>query len=420
MQHLGDITKLDGANVPPVDVIIGGSPCQGLSVAGKQKGLQDDRSCLFLEQIRLVKEMRNATKRTDGIERPRYLVWENVPGAFSSNKGEDFRRVLEEICKVKDERASVPRPTGGGKWRNCGCIVGDGYSIAWRVLDAKFWGTPQRRRRISLVADFRGLTAPEILFERNGLHGNIEESGEEGCGNQADTESSSYEAVGFDSYNQTDTGNVAKTLTGTHTDKDGLPLVFTIDRAAFNQGENTQFRPNISDEDVAPTLTAKGTSAVCFGVPLNFRPENMIPQEEEGATLCNGTAPGTHNGVICYDRIRRHTPLECERLQGFPDNWTDVGDYIDSKGKLRHTSDTARYKALGNSIAIPQWKWVLKRLCAFGYVRDATMASLFDGIGGFPYIWERINGKGSCLWASEIEEFCIAVTKYHFGKGEEK
>ena len=113
MQHLGDITKLDGANVPPVDVIIGGSPCQGLSVAGKQKGLQDDRSCLFLEQIRIVKEMRNATKRTDGIERPRYLVWENVPGAFSSNKGEDFRRVLEEICKVKDERASVPRPTGG-------------------------------------------------------------------------------------------------------------------------------------------------------------------------------------------------------------------------------------------------------------------------------------------------------------------
>lgn len=396
MKHLGDIKQINGATVPPVDVIIGGSPCQGLSVAGKQKGLQDDRSCLFLEQIRIVKEMRNATKRANGIERPRYLVWENVPGAFSSNKGEDFRRVLEEICKVKDERATVPRPTGGGKWRTSGCIVGDGYSIAWRVLDAKFWGTPQRRRRISLIADFRGQSAPEILFERNGLHGDIAESGEEGCGNQADTERSSIAAIGFDSYNQTDTGDVAKTLIGTHN------------------------KPNISSEDCAPTLTAKGASAVCYGVPLNFRPENMIPQEEEGATLCNGTAPGTHNGVICYNGVRRHTPLECERLQGFEDGWTDIGDYIDSKGKLRHTTDTARYKALGNSIAIPPWKWVIKRLCAFGYSRDATMASLFDGIGGFPYIWEQFNGKGSCIWASEIEDFCIAVTKYHFGKGEEK
>lgn len=212
------------------------------------------------------------------------------------------------------------------------------------------------------------------------------------------------------------TGDIAKTLIGTHTDSDGLPLVipFVIDRAAFNQGVKAQYKPKIANEDCAPTLTSKGASAVCYGVPLNFRPENMIPQKEEGATLCNGTAPGTHNGVICYNGVRRHTPLECERLQGFEDGWTDIGDYIDSKGKLRHTTDTARYKALGNSIAIPPWKWVIKRLCAFGYSRDATMASLFDGIGGFPYIWEQINGKGSCLWASEIEDFCIAVTKYHF------
>lgn len=111
--------------------------------------------------------------------------------------------------------------------------------------------------------------------------------------------------------------------------------------------------------------------------------------------------------------VRRLTPMECERLQGFPDGWTDIGEWVDSKGKKHKSADAPRYKALGNSIAIPPWKWVLKRLCAC-YERDATMASLFDGIGGFPYIWEQLNGKGSCLWASEIEEFPIAVTKLRF------
>jgi DNA (cytosine-5)-methyltransferase 1 len=124
-----------------------------------------------------------------------------------------------------------------------------------------------------------------------------------------------------------------------------------------------------------------------------------------------GERQGTEREVVCVKHIvRRLTTLECERLQGFPDGWTDIGDWTDTKGKVRKTSDSARYKALGNSIALPPWKWVIKRLCAC-YERDATMASLFDGIGGFPYIWEQINGKGSCLWASEIEEFPIAVTK---------
>lgn len=113
--------------------------------------------------------------------------------------------------------------------------------------------------------------------------------------------------------------------------------------------------------------------------------------------------------------VRRLTTLECERLQGFPDGWTDIGDYTDSNGKKKKFSDTARYKALGNSIALPPWRWVLKRLCN-QYDRFATMGSLFDGIGGFPLIWEEINGKGSCLWASEIEEFPIAVTKIRFSQ----
>ena len=130
----------------------------------------------------------------------------------------------------------------------------------------------------------------------------------------------------------------------------------------------------------------------------------------------NSGVSASHSGPIVFTQIlRRLTPLECERLQGFPDGWTDIGEWVDSKDKKHKEADAPRYKAMGNSIAIPPWKWVLKRLCAC-YERDATMASLFDGIGGFPYIWEQLNGKGSCLWASEIEEFSIAVTKVRFGE----
>lgn len=181
MKHLGDITKINGHEVPVVDVIIGGSPCQDLSVAGKRAGLDGERSGLFMEQIRLIKEIREndkASGRTDEFIRPRYMVWENVCGAFSSNKGEDFRVVLEETARVADKTAVIPRPPKG-KWQPSGCIMGDGWSIAWRVHDAQFWGVPQRRKRIALVADFGGQSAPEILFERKGLSRNIEESREQ-------------------------------------------------------------------------------------------------------------------------------------------------------------------------------------------------------------------------------------------------
>lgn len=171
MKHLGDITKIDGAEIEPVDIITFGSPCQDLSVAGKRAGLDGERSGLFMEAVRIIKEMRS---KTDG-RYPRIAVWENVPGAFSSNKGEDFRVVLEELCKVKDCNAVIPRPPKG-KWSDAGEIVGDGYSLAWRVLDAQYWGVPQRRRRIFLVADFRGERAGEILFERKGLSRNFAES----------------------------------------------------------------------------------------------------------------------------------------------------------------------------------------------------------------------------------------------------
>lgn len=164
MIHLGNISEVSGSEIEPVDIITFGSPCQDMSVAGKREGLGGNRSSLFYEAIRIIKEMREATNG----KYPRYIVWENVPGAFSSNKGEDFRAVLTEICKVKEADVSVPKPS---KWENAGRIMGEGFSIAWRLLDAQYWGVPQRRQRIYLVADFDGGSAGKILFESEGLSG---------------------------------------------------------------------------------------------------------------------------------------------------------------------------------------------------------------------------------------------------------
>ena len=176
MIHVGDITKLNGAELPPVDIICGGSPCQDLSIAGARAGLAGERSGLFMEQVRIVKEMRNESKRNSGSDmliQPRFLVWENVPGAFSSGepKGEDFRIVLEEIIRIKHGGASVPRPDTG-RWEPAGRILlGTDFSLAWRVLDAQYWGVAQRRRRIFLVADFGACAAPKILFKQDSLPG---------------------------------------------------------------------------------------------------------------------------------------------------------------------------------------------------------------------------------------------------------
>ena len=172
MIHLGDVTKVNGGEITPVDVITFGSPCQDLSVAGKRAGLKHEdkgdeettRSGLFMEAIRIIKEMRDATAN----KYPRFALWENVPGAFSSNKGEDFRVVLEEFVRIVEPTATMP-PAEKGKWAYADAIVGDGWSIAYRTLDAQYWGVPQRRRRIYLVADFRGERAAKILFERQGL-----------------------------------------------------------------------------------------------------------------------------------------------------------------------------------------------------------------------------------------------------------
>jgi DNA (cytosine-5)-methyltransferase 1 len=187
MLHVGDITKLDGAKLPRVDVICGGSPCQDLSIAGARAGLSGSRSSLFMEQVRITKEMRDADIRAGRSAlsvRPRFLVWENVPGAFSSGepRGEDFRVVLEEIVRVKFDTVSVPRPDAG-VWRSAGGIVlGNTFSLAWRVLNAEYWGVAQRRRRIFLIADFAARSALQILFEPESLPGYPAPSGGTGQG----------------------------------------------------------------------------------------------------------------------------------------------------------------------------------------------------------------------------------------------
>jgi len=247
IKHYGDISCMSGSKIEPVDIITFGSPCQDLSIAGKRDGLDGKRSSLFYEAIRIVKEMRCAT---DG-KKPRYIVWENVPGAFSSNKGEDFRCVLEGICHIKDETLSVPK---ADKWKQAGSIMGDDFSLAWRVLDAQYWGVPQRRKRIFLVADFAGGGAGEILFKSEGLSGYSKESIHSWQGTARNTTGSTGEAgticLNDQGGNRMD---VTEDITCTLRAKSNHPPC-VMDSAVFdNHGKDTRFTGPI---DVAPTISA--------------------------------------------------------------------------------------------------------------------------------------------------------------------
>lgn len=494
MKHLGDIAKINGAEIEIVDVITGGSPCQDLSIAGKRAGLAGARSGLFMEQVRIVKEMREHDRksgRTGDMVRPRFMVWENVPGAFSSNKGRDFAAVLEEIIRIAEPEApdiEVPEKrwnTWGG-YHDC---MGGRWSVAWRVHDAQHWGVPQRRRRISVVADFGGDTAGEILFERKSVSRHPAESGTarerlaeasergfnpavEDCMTPWDAQSqrvydgdgvyptlSSREnsglnresvlCAGFKAGQGAQAGGigygeeVSPTLAAAPSGTNQTPAVVALDmthacdvirecgeqvpalQARMGTGGNQvplTFAFGRSDalveSDVASTQSARqgksATDLVCAVDCRNFR--------EGGET--NGTLQAKSNGGISYNLqntvrtgmiVRRLTPMECERLQGYPDGWTDIDEWMDSKGKRHKDADSPRYKALGNSIALPFWDFLAKRISA-QYLRPVTMGSLFDGIGGFPLVFERHNGKGTARWASEIEEFPIAVTKLRFGE----
>lgn len=565
MKHLGDITKINGAEIEIVDVITGGSPCQDLSIAGKRAGLAGARSGLFMEQIRIVKEMREhdrANGRTGDMVRPRFMVWENVPGAFSSNKGRDFAAVLEEIIRIAEPEApdiEVPEkgwPTWGGYHDE----VGGRWSVAWRVHDAQYWGVPQRRRRISVVADFGGDTAGEILFERKSVSGHPAESGTAGerlAGNaesRAGKTEQCLTAWDCQSKRIFGTEGASPMLQGGVGGGVNNPAIFCMgtqqggaevrsdDRAptltaaagmsennqpvvcaGFKLGNSEQARSIGYAEEQSPTLNAEcggnkpavlclndqggnvmGVSHDVSGtlraqehghqptvldmsracdvirdcgevapslqarmgtggnqVPLTYQMQGFGDYREgEVASSCkqrdfkdstdlvcaidcrnfreggetNGTLQAKSNGGTSYNLqntmrtgmiVRRLTPMECERLQGFPDGWTDIGEWYDSQtgdgywvdscGKRHKTADSPRYKALGNSIALPFWDFLAKRISA-QYLRPVTMGSLFDGIGGFPLVFERHNGKGTARWASEIEEFPIAVTKLRFGE----
>lgn len=632
MVHLGDITKMSGYTIPPVDVISFGSPCQDLSIAGKRAGMAGERSGLFSEAVRIIREMRYATFGAY----PKYAVWENVPGAFSSNKGEDFHAVLQSPCRVIDPDATIPRPTdarGGIKWPRAGAILADHYSLAWRTMDAQHWGVPQRRLRISLILDLTGGRAGEILFEPESLRGHFApgitpgqatagtvengagtadraftlkiRSGCEGGGKGAlvQTEKSATlstlqdqtlfvaeppKAYSFDSLasNSMKSSNphsgcreveIAKTLDTSPPDPaknqggiailDVLPFDTTQITSPQN-GSNPRFgdpchplaatahppaavcETVFAESIVEPTFCIQGNTIdradtagandtgvkedVCYTLNTIDRPavafaldcRNMTANEELSATLQakdnggqslnyinpvaepliydargNGdgitspTMTGDHNsrvtdytaitlqgdtvagallardykgpgradslgrviaqpvgadlynGTLTGDKaatlttatgqggantgpsviekilrwiVRRLTPTECERLQGYPDGWTDLGEWVDSKGKAHKAADTPRYKALGNSIALPQWYYVLGGI-SDRLPDDATLGSLFDGIGGFPYVWAQLHAgrKELCVWASEIEEFPIAVTKKWFPEVED-
>lgn len=437
MVHLGSVTEVHGDKVQPVDVITFGSPCQDLSVAGKRAGIHDgQRSNLFFEAIRIIREMREATNEAY----PAFAVWENVPGAFSSNKGEDFRCVLEEFVRISAE-ISVPRPAGG-RWPQSGEIVGDGYSIAWRQLDAQYLGVPQRRKRIYLVADFRGERAGEILFERESLRWNSPSCGAPGQGAAAYAAGSAGRSRGIECLNPLDCQT--KRIFGTDGHFPTLPancsggqnnqaVLYALDSMSSNSMKSSNPHSGFNAETIAKTLQAGGVDPTCNqGGSVIVEPMYAM----QGNGTCCPTLTGDHENrvtdytavtvyrspkigeysadgtastmaardfksprdlVVEHDKpprkyiIRRLTPLECCRLQGFPDGW-GIPDHKDklsdeelafwqgvrdtcagisgkppkkySAGSLTkwynalHT-DSAEYKMWGNGIALPCAAFVL-------------------------------------------------------------
>ena len=320
MRHLGDITKINGAEIEPVDIITFGSPCQDLSITGKRAGLEGKRSGLFLQALRVIKEMRIATNG----KKPARIVWENVPGAFSSNKGRDFRKVIEEISKIAEADISIPRLAKKWKWLASGAVLGDCWSLAWRVLDAQYWGVPQRRRRIFLVCDFTSQRAGEILFKQESRTGNFEKGKDERnsiAGNADNGDQQYYIDTGHNSGRIQMNAKTAVTLLGegggggANTGLYFLPNTVTVPFICNGYGDYEQ-------GDIGKSLLARDDIT-------------------SGDLILNGYS------------VRRLTPTECERLQGFPDGWTEFGH----DGK--RISDNQRYKALGNSVALPCVEFVL-------------------------------------------------------------
>jgi len=633
MKNYGDVCLINGGKVEAVDCVIGGSPCQNLSVAGNRKGLEGSESRLFLEQMRVVKEMRQAT----GFQKPRYMVWENVIGSLSCNKGKDFQCVLNECVETallgkinlnkgtkdgeenfteedRDGRETgipdVPMPKDG-KWPKSGILYDDmgRWSIAWRVHDAQYWGVAQRRRRIALVCDFGGMSAPEVLLEQQSVSGDFNPCNTQGERVTETSVGSSEESDRIWDARGNGNGQLCATLTGDHDNRitdytnvvvqkeepyllesnqnhatvtnngvcstlpasmglgggyvpmvteesysingdaheSGVSVMNEVSHALKTTTKESVFVKQISDEvasepsypcicigngqahvtehyteEISQTLNCMHDPMTILepcayqlvGVNSNSmkssNPNSGCYETEQAGTITtNGCVPNNQGGTAIMEpviplegngcreshkgdgwsteqvsytlntverhgvaygetdssaeshpvvvdraafnqgknaqfdikieetetvpsmvargphavaqpvqyRVRRLTPLECTRLQGYPDGWVDIGDWIDTKGKKHKEADAPKYKALGNSIALPFWKWLCKNIVN-ELQKDGqttTMASLFDGIGGFPLCWtEATQSKETVLWVSEIEEFPLAVTRHHF------
>lgn len=401
MKHYGDVSKISGADLEPVDVITFGSPCQDMSLAGKRAGLDGARSGLFFQAVRIIKEMRAR------YQKPRFIVWENVRGALSSARGDDFRRVLEEICNVKKSDVSVPKPE---KWNGSGLIVGDDFSVAWRVLDAQYWGVPQRRKRIYLVADLDGDSAGKILFESEGVSGHSEKmqaarkdfartaqngAGETGWGKEVLNGNQGGMLVLFDNHSQDSRYNGPLKLspslnTQLGTGGNNAPLVCVPDTEVISLAGKP--RHTHVSADVAMTLNAdwKDPPAV-YLMSKSYHFAHATPDQADALVATDYKCPPVVNADW---RVRMITPLECARLQGFPDWWTDgltdsepsdaevrkwqgiFDEYCDINGKKRKTAsqvrrwlmteptDAAKYKMWGNGVALPCVVFVLCGIAA--------------------------------------------------------
>jgi DNA (cytosine-5)-methyltransferase 1 len=366
MKHLGDITKINGGEIDPVDIVTFGSPCTDLSLAGKREGIRGKQSGLFFEAIRVIKEMREATH---GIY-PTFAVWENVLGTFNSNGGKDFREVLQAFVEIAQTGILIAQPD---KWSLAGEIVGDGFSVAWRTFDSQYWGVPQRRRRIYLVADFRGQRAGEILFKSESHLGRFETRGETRQKTTANTANGAEISIGADgkALNPHDGQSqriyaacgVAPTLSGADGGGGRYPggTVLGVASAQANAEIAENISPTLMVGDTrAYAVFSYGYSSIARGIAYS---ENISPTLRAGpgdfvpAVVLPGIAPtltGDHeNRVSDYTGImveqhdlqyivRRLTPTECARLQGFPDGWC---------ADVPH-SDSAEYRLWGNSLTI--------------------------------------------------------------------
>ncbi len=390
VKHLGDIKDIDGSEIEPVDIITFGSPCQDLSIAGKRAGLEGEKSNLFYEAIRVIKEMRC---KTNG-KYPRYLLWENVPGAFSSNKGEDFRCVLEEITRIKNSTVKLSRPS---KWQSAGEILGDNFSLAWRVLDAKYFGVPQRRRRIFLVADLDGGSSREILFEQKSLSGDTSEGCEKGKRNTRAIKESFNKTICLNDQGG-ERMDISEDLSGTLRAKAGNPpLVYDIRQTSENTKNE---RHNIYKCDVSRTIDTSGNTPMRNqgGVAIvediyTMSKNSHFTKADKNISSSLVATDYKDPPLVNQKLVRRLTPKECGRLQGFPDYWCDdLGienptdedvsfwrEVFDKDAEIKglkkkktdkqilkwlknpHT-DSAEYKMWGNGIALPCAIYIFKSL----------------------------------------------------------